>query len=407
MARWGASQRRGGRSYGLLPALVAGVAIGCLAPGIVAAEPGVLEFGPQFYTSGIVESGVMTVVVTRSGGTDGTLSAQVVVVGGSATADVDYAFTIATVTFAEGDATPRLVSLTVVDDAAFEAPETVALDLVNPSAGTTFGRSRPAVVTILSDDAQEPPPGLSIVITSPLLVVAPSPVPVATHSASQALMAVSGLVQTSASASLSSISWRSDRGFSGTASHTEQDGTSQFRRWQASEIPLLAGANTLDFTAFSLERVPTVVVLIVLVSEYDYVLAEGATGDFFDTDIIVANPGLSDAPVDLTFLRGDGRTVQLHDTIASGARRRYEVDSVPGLDVPDGFSTIVTSRHAVPLTVERTTRWDRDAPAHIPREPPKESRRPGTSLKVRRATSRPFCCWRTMTRHPIERGSTG
>ena len=42
------------------------------------------------------------------------------------------------------------------------------------------------------------------------------------------------------------------------------------------------------------------------VVERTYYLAEGATGSFFDTDILLANPNSVEAPVVIRFLTGDG-----------------------------------------------------------------------------------------------------
>ena len=38
-------------------------------------------------------------------------------------------------------------------------------------------------------------------------------------------------------------------------------------------------------------------------------MAEGATGTFFDTDILLANPNTSPAPVTIRFLKEDGTTL--------------------------------------------------------------------------------------------------
>jgi Calx-beta domain len=349
-ATWRRSASRCGRVTLLAACLVA---IGPMRGRAIAA-PGVLEFGPQFYTSAASESGVVSAVVIRTGGTDGTLSAQVVFVGGSATAGQDYVFTGATVTFADGDANPQLVSLTVLNDADVEPAETAVLDLVNPGDGTSFGRARPAVVTILSDDAQNPEPQVTLYVTAPLFA---SESPLVTYPASRPTMPVSGTVQTGPSNSFLSLSWRSDRGFSGTATYTPGVEYRSIPSWETEEIPLLPGANTLTFTALTRELGQAFVVVVAMVSEYDYVLGEGATGSFFDTDIVVANPGETPAPTLVTFLGADGRTVQFEDTIAPGTRKRYQTDGIPGLDVADGFSTSVASTNAVPLAVERISRW--------------------------------------------------
>ncbi len=89
-----------------------------------------------------------------------------------------------------------------------------------------------------------------------------------------------------------------------------------------------------------------------------YYLSEGATGSFFDLDILIANPNAADAPVTLTFLREDGGVVTQQRTVPAMQRITVRVDDIAGVeDTP--VSTVVTSTMASPLIVERTMRWDR------------------------------------------------
>jgi autotransporter-associated beta strand protein len=88
-----------------------------------------------------------------------------------------------------------------------------------------------------------------------------------------------------------------------------------------------------------------------------YYLAEGATGAFFDTDLLLANPQTVDAPVTMEFLREDGITVTLHRTLAPLSRLTLHLDEVPGLEATT-MSTRVVSTASVPIVVERTMWWD-------------------------------------------------
>jgi hypothetical protein len=97
--------------------------------------------------------------------------------------------------------------------------------------------------------------------------------------------------------------------------------------------------------------------LTVLEDTFTYLLAEGATGPFFDTDILLANPTSTPAPVDIAFLREDGSTVSLTRTLPPTSRTSIHVDDVAGLEAAT-FSTVVTSTSQVPIVVERTMRWD-------------------------------------------------
>jgi YVTN family beta-propeller protein len=92
--------------------------------------------------------------------------------------------------------------------------------------------------------------------------------------------------------------------------------------------------------------------------ELTYLLAEGATGAFFDTDILLANPHDTAMPVTLTFFKEDGTTVVDTRTLAPMSRATIRVDTLPGLAETSGVATQVTSPTGVPLLVERTMRWD-------------------------------------------------
>jgi hypothetical protein len=84
-------------------------------------------------------------------------------------------------------------------------------------------------------------------------------------------------------------------------------------------------------------------------------LAEGSTGDFFDTDILLLNPNATATPATITYLREDGATFTQGLTLAPNSRSTVTVDSVPGVQAT-AFSSVVSS--PLPIVVERTMRWD-------------------------------------------------
>ena len=88
-----------------------------------------------------------------------------------------------------------------------------------------------------------------------------------------------------------------------------------------------------------------------------YFLAEGATGSFFDTDILLANPHDIAIPVTLTFLKEDGTTITQDRSLSPTSRTTVRVDTIPGLEATS-MSTIVTSTTGAEVIVERTMRWD-------------------------------------------------
>ena len=110
-----------------------------------------------------------------------------------------------------------------------------------------------------------------------------------------------------------SVTWVNNRGGSGTATGTTN--------WTAAGIPLFGGANLISVTATDNSGNATSDTLTVNVTTLSYFLSEGATGSFFDLDILIANPNAQAAPVTLTFLKENGTTVT--------------ADAEPGADVTD------------------------------------------------------------------------
>jgi hypothetical protein len=109
---------------------------------------------------------------------------------------------------------------------------------------------------------------------------------------------------------------------------------------------------------------------VLIPSTFEYPLAEGATGPFFDLDILLANPNLVAAPVTVTFLtpasgltassRASGQaTVIQNYTLAPQSRLTIRVDDIQGLENTP-VSTVVRSTNALSIVAERTMFWDKD-----------------------------------------------
>ena len=141
--------------------------------------------------------------------------------------------------------------------------------------GLAFRTEANQVVLIGTGIAVNLPPSLTI--TSPTFAPA-----TAAPGASITLGGTAG-------GTVSTVTWSSDRGFTGTASGTTA--------WFAADIPLVAGANVITVTAIGPAGTATDT-LTVNVSTLSYFLAEGATGAFFDLDVALANPEATPAPVD-------------------------------------------------------------------------------------------------------------
>ncbi len=82
--------------------------------------------------------------------------------------------------------------------------------------------------------------------------------------------------------------------------------------------------------------------------------AEGATGAFWDTYILLANPSATTANVWLAFIREDGQLFWQFVAVAPNQRQSVLVDTVPGVTAAN-FRTEVRSDVAV--VAERVTYW--------------------------------------------------
>src|SRR5262249_46811637 len=96
---------------------------------------------------------------------------------------------------------------------------------------------------------------------------------------------------------------------------------------------------------------------LTIVEQTTYSLAEGATGSFFHTDLLLANPNNVPAPIQIDFLKEDGSTITQSQTLPATPRTTLSVETIDGM-ASANFSTVVTSLSHLPLLVERTMHWD-------------------------------------------------
>ena len=94
-----------------------------------------------------------------------------------------------------------------------------------------------------------------------------------------------------------------------------------------------------------------------------WLLAEGATGSYFDLFVLIANPGDVAAEVTATYLLPGGAT--LTRTYGVGAQSRFTVwvDQEDARLADTAVSTIVRSANGVPIIVERAMWWPGPTPA--------------------------------------------
>ena len=157
------------------------------------------------------------------------------------------------------------------------------------------------------------------------------------------------------------ITWH-NAGYSGDATWISTDADNpgatmpKTARWDA-DVPLVPGNNDVTFTAIDSDGLTTPFTVTAVVNALTYYLAEGVTGPFFDTYLLISNPTTTPAPVVITFFKTDGTTATMNATLAPTTRRTIPVDGVAGMENTP-FSTQVVSTDAVPLAVERSTYWD-------------------------------------------------
>ena len=181
-----------------------------------------------------------------------------------------------------------------------------------------------------------PSPG--IVITSPTTSV--------TSTATSPFAALAGTAGDDLG--VTAVTWATDRGFAGNATGTAA--------WQA-DVPLVAGANVVTVTAHDANGNMASDTVTIQVTEFLYYLSEGATGPFFDLDILIANPTNAPADVEISYLKPDGSTHSQSLTVLADSRHTVKVEQVAGLE-ETAVSAVIRSANAVPLAVERTMFWD-------------------------------------------------
>jgi subtilisin-like proprotein convertase family protein len=83
--------------------------------------------------------------------------------------------------------------------------------------------------------------------------------------------------------------------------------------------------------------------------------AEGATGSFFDTFLLVGNPGAEPANITLTYLLDNGQTVTANKIVPANARLTVDVESEAPALAAASFATQLTSD--APIVAERAMYW--------------------------------------------------
>jgi hypothetical protein len=93
---------------------------------------------------------------------------------------------------------------------------------------------------------------------------------------------------------------------------------------------------------------------------------EGPDSAFFETYLLLANPGSAAAAVTVTFIKTDGAVVTTTTSVPAGGRANVWVPGVPGMAAGD-FRTVVSVTNGVPIVAERATYWPLTTDAGTPR----------------------------------------
>ena len=120
-----------------------------------AATAGTLQFQQATYAT--AETGTVNVLVSRAVADGGAVSVQYTTAdgtaaAGNATAPADYTATSGTLTWADGDATPKTISIPIATDSILEGNEIFTVTLSNPSGGAALGAPAQTTVSIQDDD---------------------------------------------------------------------------------------------------------------------------------------------------------------------------------------------------------------------------------------------------------------
>ena len=121
---------------------------------------GVLQFSTPAYDALESFLGRAHVVVTRTQGSTGVVSATFNADGGSAVPGVHYEPVSDTLFFDDGDTEPQTMRLDLLQNGVVEPDKTVQVTLSDPGGCATLGAQSSAVVTILDDDTVPTQPAL-------------------------------------------------------------------------------------------------------------------------------------------------------------------------------------------------------------------------------------------------------
>ncbi len=114
--------------------------------------PGTINFSAATFSVNEDGTPITEITVTRTGGSQGAVSVNLTQTNGSATSPADYTNAPIIVNFADGDSTPKSVTIPIINDTTFEPTETLNLVLGTPTGGATLGTQNTASLQIVDND---------------------------------------------------------------------------------------------------------------------------------------------------------------------------------------------------------------------------------------------------------------
>ncbi|WP_455209182.1 Calx-beta domain-containing protein [Kaarinaea lacus] len=115
---------------------------------------GILQFNAATYSIGEA-GGSLTVTVTRSNGSYGTVTVGYSTMDGSATASNDYSPVGGLLTFADG-VTSQTITVPILEDTLYESNELFSIQLSGVTGGASLGAHSSATITITDNDPVPP-----------------------------------------------------------------------------------------------------------------------------------------------------------------------------------------------------------------------------------------------------------
>jgi uncharacterized delta-60 repeat protein len=121
-------------------------------PGGTIPAAGTLQFSTGFFAISEAAGSAPSILVTRTGGSTGAVSATFATLNGTAVAGTDYQSVLTTVHFGDGDSGTRVVEVPIIPNSLDQVDRTVLLALSEPGGCAALGAPSSAVLTIEDDD---------------------------------------------------------------------------------------------------------------------------------------------------------------------------------------------------------------------------------------------------------------